>query len=673
MTARWKSVFAAVLLGSTALAGAAQAQAQFNNIVIIGDSLSDTGNTPKYASVTVPGPSTLTGTNALAAASFLVPPYYGYRFSNGPIYADTLGAKLGASGSTTDTAVGGAFTGQYSNTNMFFGVPVSGGNINTSIGGLTNTSLQSQVLGLLGSGASFGSRDLAVVYGGANDAFATLSALGYVATNVGLPSQTAITMQFTTTATTVATNLGTEIAELHAAGVNNFVVPNLPNLGATPAFLGTPLASAATQLAAGTNQAVAAAMATLSRQLGVNITIVDTSALFADMISNPAKYGLTNVTQQCYSTTQAGLVSGAFTTCSSPNTYLFWDTVHPTTTTQQIFSQYVASILQGPTVVGAQGNMVEIATQGGLDAALDHTGALRRSALYPSADLGADTMMNAGDKKIGVFVSVTGGQGSRQNEANALGFHYTESQAIFGTDVYLLPNVVVGLLGDFGSSNAKLSSGMGNDVMTSTNLVGYAAAWGDHYYGTMGFLYGFDNFSRLNRNTFVANQVASATASGKTKAYYVKVGPTFHPFGVTVMPAIGYQDVQISIGSQNESGAVGINQSVGAQSIRSRILSFGGEVSYPLDVMGLAVLPTLRASWNQEEGPITRSIVTTNISQPNTSVSTTIGGLGRNFYRFGANIDARATSWLVVDANVDAGQGGGRSDIAGTLQLRAKF
>ncbi len=669
MAIRWKTVFAAVLMGSTALAGAAQAQAQFNNLVIVGDSLSDTGNIGKYVG----------GSAALAffpaptgyQTGFLQPPYYQNRFSNGPIYADTLATKLGASGTTTDTAVGGAYSGTYTGGAplQVGAIAVTGTNIGAALSG-TLPSLEGQVLSLASN--RYGSRDLAVVYGGSNDAFATLSALS-VQSLTPLQQTAAVT----TVANTVATNIATEVSQLAALGVRNFVVPNIPALGLAPAFngtLGANNAVAATSVSGGINQAVAAAMATVSRSLGVNITIVDTSALLSDIAANPAKYGFTNVTNECLATGSAGNIpNGGPTVCASPSTYLFWDTVHPTTTTQQIFSQYVASILQGPTVVGAQGNMIELATQGGIDAALDHTGALRRSALYPSSDLGADAMMNAGDKKIGVYLSVTGGQGSRQNEANALGFHYTQSHAVFGTDVYLLPNAVIGMMADFGSSNAKLSSGMGNDVMTSTNLLGYGAAWGDNWYGTMGFLYGFDNFSRLNRNTFVANQVASATASAKTKAYYVKVGPTFHPLGATLTPFVGYQDVQISIGSQNESGAVGINQSVGAQSIRSRILSIGGEVSYPLDVMGLSVLPTLHASWNQEEGPITRTILTTNISQPNTSVTTTIGGLGRNFFRFGANIDARATSWLVVNANVDAGQGGGRSDIAGTIQLRASF
>ena len=680
MTSRWKTAFAGLLLGSTALINSAQAlntplaepagKAQFTNLVIIGDSLSDTGNIGKYVGgngvlATFPGgPGYKTG--------FLQSPYYGYRFSNGPIYADTLGTLLHASGTTNDLAVGGAYSGTYTvgSPLQVAGIAVTGTNLSATLSGVL-PSLAGQTASL--SGISYGSRDLAVVYGGANDAFATLSALSLQPLLTGQQQTAAVTV----VAGTVASNIAAEVTQLYAQGVRNFVVPNIPALGLTPAFngtLGQNNAAAASGVSGGINQAVAAAMAQLSRALGVNITVVDTSALITDMATNPAKYGLTDVTHECLTTGSAGnSPTGGPTVCGTPNSYLFWDTVHPTTYTQQIFSQYVASILQGPTTVAAQGQIAQIATQGAVDGALSHTDALRRAAQYPSADLGVDAMMNAGNKKIGVYLSVTGGQGSRESEYNAVGFHYTQSQAAFGTDVYLAPNAVVGLMADFGTTDATLSGGMGNDRMSSTNLVGYGAAWGDNWYGTIGFLYGFDKFDRLNRNTFVAGQVATANADGKTKAYYLKLGPTFHALGATLMPSVGYQDVQISIGSESETGAVGMNQAVGSQSIRSRIVSVGGEASYPVTVAGYNLLPSLHASWNQETGPIGRTISTYTISQPGTNILTPVGGMPRNFFRVGTTLDMRASSWLVVNANFDAVTGGDRSDLTGTLQARISF
>jgi len=666
MNTRWTNALAAILLGTTSLAGHAQAQAQFNNIVIVGDSLSDTGNIAKAFGAGnlayFPAP---TGYNT----GFLQSPYYNYQFSNGPIYANQLGTMLQASGTTTDLAVGGAYSGTYTvGSPLTIGaVSITGTNLSAGLSG-TLPSIMGQVQSLAGS--KFGSQDLAVVYGGANDAFA---ALGAVAGQPGL-TLAQITAAFTTTANTVANNIGTEVAKLAAMGVKNIVVPNLPALGLTPAFNGSPSnAAAATGLSTGINQAVSLAMASLSRQLGINITIVDTNALISDMVANPNKYGLSNVTAECLPTGNAGYIPTGASACANPNSYLFWDTVHPTSAVSLDFGQYMTAILQGPTAVGAQGQIVQIATQSAVDSMSSRSDQVRLQSLFPDADLGANTATMGPDKKIGAYVAVNGGQGTRANEMNATGFKYTNSKVVFGADVKLLPNVVMGMIGDIGQTNATLSRGMGSDVLNTSNIGLYTTAWGDHWFATGGAAYGFDTFKQLNRNTFVANQVAGATAGVKTQALYVKAGPVFNVSGVVLGPVIGFQNIYANIDAQSEVGAVGMNQSVGAQHVRSTQWQFGAQANYAMTIGGTTLVPGLQASWNIETAPSTRTISTINIAQPSTTVLTTIGGQARDFGRVAATLDVKAASWLTVNAAVAADQGNGRSDLAATLQARATF
>ena len=149
MNTRWTNALAAILLGTTALAGHAQAQAQFNNIVIVGDSLSDTGNIAKAFGAGnlayFPAP---TGYNT----GFLQSPYYNYQFSNGPIYANQLGTMLQASGTTTDLAVGGAYSGTYTvGSPLTIGaVSITGTNLSAGLSG-TLPSIMGQVQSLAGS------------------------------------------------------------------------------------------------------------------------------------------------------------------------------------------------------------------------------------------------------------------------------------------------------------------------------------------------------------------------------------------------------------------------------------------------------------------------------------------------------------------------------------------
>ena len=58
------------------------------------------------------------------------------------------------------------------------------------------------------------------------------------------------------------------------------------------------------------------------------VTVFDSYAFFTQVLSNPAGYGLANVTDAC----------GALPGCD-PSTYFFWDGIHPTQAGHALMSQ----------------------------------------------------------------------------------------------------------------------------------------------------------------------------------------------------------------------------------------------------------------------------------------------------------------------------------------------
>jgi phospholipase/lecithinase/hemolysin len=60
---------------------------------------------------------------------------------------------------------------------------------------------------------------------------------------------------------------------------------------------------------------------------------IDAYGLLTDAVSDPAKFGFSNVTDPCWTGGFTGYATGG-TVCSTlpavQDTYLFWDTVHPT-------------------------------------------------------------------------------------------------------------------------------------------------------------------------------------------------------------------------------------------------------------------------------------------------------------------------------------------------------
>jgi phospholipase/lecithinase/hemolysin len=271
--------------------------ALFSDIIVLGDSLSDQGNL--YAATsTIAG-----GAIALPAADH----YFNGRFSNGPVYTDVVAQRLGLS---LGPSIFGGKNFAYG------GARTTYNTVETTVGGLFPPglfpwSLNAEVSAFTSRGMS-DPNALYIVFSGSNDVADILTR--------GLDPGTVIS-------TTVG-GIISAVQAFKAAGARTVVVPNIPDLGLTPAFSGNSSASAAaTALSVQFN---ALLHAQLGATTGVNIIEFDTFDFLRTLVANPISFGLTNVTQPCYS----GFVlpNPIGTECSNPGEFLFWDLVHPTST-----------------------------------------------------------------------------------------------------------------------------------------------------------------------------------------------------------------------------------------------------------------------------------------------------------------------------------------------------
>jgi phospholipase/lecithinase/hemolysin len=76
---------------------------------------------------------------------------------------------------------------------------------------------------------------------------------------------------------------------------------------------------------------------------GVNIHRFDTFSLLNDVAQNPVNYGLTDVTNPCF--TLLG------STCDNPEVRLFWDDFHPTTHGHAILGAAFAAAVPEPAAI----------------------------------------------------------------------------------------------------------------------------------------------------------------------------------------------------------------------------------------------------------------------------------------------------------------------------------
>lgn len=641
-----RAVIAGAGISLAVLSGAAQAQSsQFSNIVVVGDSVSDNGNIPKDF-----------GTQTALASVFpFSPPYFGNRFSNGPVYAEYLNGLLGVKTPLVDVALGGAFTGV--------------GNISPTIivpagqGGMSN-----EIDSLVASGTRATSRSLYVVFGGANDYFGFLG--GSVATP-GLSAAQVTNLVNAQVQTTVA-NLVTDVTRLYGLGARYFVVPNLQDLGNTPSYNTSAEKAIASQISVAHNQALQAAMATLSQQLHVTIVMPDTYTADQNIEANPAKFGFTNVTTQC----KAGTTGLPGAVCATPSTYRYWDGVHPTAAAHVLIAEDFVSTINGPTAIGAEGELGIIAIQSTFDAITSRTQALRdgASGLIVSDINGQSGGADNPDKPLAGFVSGSYGWGSRDDRSSAVGFDYTTKNIYGGLDYRVTPNLILGALFGYGTTDGTLKHSNGVADFDSYQGAIYATYFSGGFYATLGATYVGNDWTKIERNTFVVGGTTLATTKGQTGGVKLETGYAFNVGGFNLGPVGEVRWANIGIGGYSESGAPGLNQQVDEQNFQTLIGSFGGQVSFQTDLGGFALTPHLRVTYDHEFKDQNRTINTRLVTEPLLTVSTLLDNPGQDSVRLGGGVNVALGDSLTaqIDFNATAARSDG-NDYQALAKLRFTF
>lgn len=261
-----------------------------NQLYVFGDSLSDVGNVYQASGKAYP-PN---------------PPYFQGRFSNGRVWVEYLASDLGFSPEQNINFAYGGATISNGNTN---GIP----------------SLLTQVQSFTKAHQQVNPDALYVLWAGANDY------LHGVTTN---PTQ-------------LNENLSGAIQSLSKVGAKKILVANLPDLGKLPSTSNSSYSTAFSSLTVAHNLSLTKSLDVLKQKLGSDTQIIelDVYSLYQQAITNPAKFGFTNVTSACLNNVA---------TCGNPNKFLFWDGIHPTTAAHQILAKTALRTLKTETSLPAR-------------------------------------------------------------------------------------------------------------------------------------------------------------------------------------------------------------------------------------------------------------------------------------------------------------------------------
>ena len=150
------------------------------------------------------------------------------------------------------------------------------------------------------------------------------------------------------------------VKKLHDNGANYIVVPNIPDVGLTPNFVGTPLATFGTGLVNQYNEALYSGV----KNTGANVIPLDTFSLVQQVAANPTAYGFSNVTDKaCKDTSSVECGRADLDKPGAENSYFFADGVHPTGRAHRMIADYANAVVTAPSQVSV---LPHIATQSGL-------------------------------------------------------------------------------------------------------------------------------------------------------------------------------------------------------------------------------------------------------------------------------------------------------------------
>jgi phospholipase/lecithinase/hemolysin len=317
MRLRTTALLAAATLAVTTGTVRTAAEERFDRIVVLGASLSDSGNAFALRGEVNTPPNYLLD-------PFLVPsaPYArgAHHFSNGATWIEQFAQSRGLAGSTRPA----------------FLQPDSAAS-NYAVGAArayedgVNVNLSAQVDAFLQQSGGVASADaLYTIEMGGNDIRDAL-----VAYASGDPAKAALILQQANIA--IANNIGA----LYAAGARTFLVWRAPDIGLTPAIrtLGQGAMTLGNGLTQGFNAALDSVVAQLSQYPGIRIVRLDAYRLLNDLVAQQDAFGLTNVTTACVTPSVAPFK------CESPDEFLFWDGIHPSKAVHAIIAGEAASSL----------------------------------------------------------------------------------------------------------------------------------------------------------------------------------------------------------------------------------------------------------------------------------------------------------------------------------------
>ena len=570
-----KRVLPALLLSLFAgFTAPSASSATFSNVYVFGDSLSDAGYFRPF----------FQGLTAQGFPPALVPILGRFTTNPGPVWSELVAQFYGVTPNPSNVEGGTIFA-------------QGGARVSTIPGFVTPPGQPQRPVStqidefLAASGGSADPNALYTVWAGANDLFVQLTAF-----QAGTINQAQLQGNFLAAAQSEIA----QILRLRDAGAQYIAVFGLPNVGLTPSFAGSPVAGSVTALSAGYNTTLFTGL----QAAGVKVIPVDTFTLFNQILANPGAFGFSNTTGTAcgpfppFSSTSNSFFcyTGNLVAPGADQSYVFADSVHPTTAAHRVIAQFVESLIEGPSQYGL---LAESALR------------LRQSHIR---SVGDGVMKGRQEEmgKLGVFFGADSTDFDIDSGTGNTGVGNRMRSGTVGITMRASDSVTLGLA--YGHSRSKGTFGMnaGNFYAKEKVISAFGhLRWGG-FYGTGVLSLADLDFGDVHRRIVLGTNtsVASAGTEGSNSSAHFAAGYDFPLGRLMIGPTVSVTSQNIEVSQFDETGGGAAGLRILSQKRKSEVWSVGARASLDLGNW----TPWVRVTADKERRDDVRNVSATPLS-----------------------------------------------------------
>jgi outer membrane lipase/esterase len=493
--------------------------------------------------------------------------------------------------------------------------------------------LQQQVDAYLATGNPIGSRDLVTLNIGGNDGLALLgniltplnnTVIGYpgISINVGnAPTFGNITADYATA----------QIQRMVDSGARNFVLGEFSGLSGLPVVPGA-VAPIADAYGRAYFDAMQARLAPLG-QSGIRFFILDLFRLGVAVNADPAKYGFIG-----FNCPGAPPVCGGSINSPQQNQfYLGPDGLHLTSGGFALVADYMANIVLAPDTIAVQpalaaavSNNFTGAVLGRLDAMREQNSVADLRAAQHGASLkdSQEPARYAPPSRFTVYVMGTVAAGSRSDAPDLSGLDYDSGSGTAGIEYRISPGVIVGLAGNYTSTNAHLDRGASVDV-DAVQVAGYASYSSRHWFADALFAFGHHDV-QMSRPGVIDTIHGDTDAT--TLAAVARGGYLFDLGKLRAGPIAGLSYTHSRVDGYTEKGDPLLTFTVGEQTLESLTGSVGVQFRVPFFAGPSPVSTFLNVTLEHEFGDATRTMTASLTQAPLVPILSPIGNFETRSY-----------------------------------------